>query len=70
MGTPPDERPARDARDPDNAIDLLVFELSIGIPKAEARSVCSEADAVLWDRLAHHLAATPKAQVVTCDRDD
>ena len=68
MQTPPENRPEMAAADLDPAIEVMVVELYAGIPKAEAHSIQSDAEARLWDRLAQQIVATErKAQVVVFD---
>jgi hypothetical protein len=56
--------------DPDTTLEVMLIELYAGTPKAEARSIRSDAGATLWDRLARQIEVTErKAQVVHCDGD-
>jgi hypothetical protein len=71
MQPPAENRSELSGTDPDTTLEVMVIELCTGIPRDEARSIRSDADAALWDRLAGQVAATQrKAQVVICDRDD
>lgn len=70
MQTPSETRPEVSDSNSGNAIELMLIELYAGIPKTEARSIHSDAEAVLWDRLARQIVATDRrAQVVVCDSD-
>ena len=71
MQTPSETRPEVFGSNSGNAIELMLIELYAGIPKAEAHSIRSDAEATLWDRLARQLEATERrAQVVHCDHDE
>jgi hypothetical protein len=71
MPTSPETQPEVSDADCHRAIEVMVMELYAGIPKAEAHSIRSDAEATLWDRLARQIGASDrKAHVVHCDRDD
>ena len=71
MQTPSETRPEVSGSNSGNAIELMLIELYAGIPKAEAHSIRTDAEATLWDRLARQIVATERrAQVVHCDHDE
>lgn len=53
--------------DRDKQLERMLTEIGLGIPKAEAASVTSPADAALWDRMAAQVRAAPAGRITSYD---